>query len=228
VANNEKTKRKELKNGTRGEPTQEAAQAKKAEKARQENLQKTAMKRQGAACKKDVDPQGETSVVESSKKAPHKKDTSTKEKPKSGKRPQQANAPQGRRKVPTAGDDCGCKHHGLRELDPCEKGWIAAYVKVGAWLYRKPCIDCAARCNDTDETRERVLDASVLLLVREPIVAYICNCGPIGHKMMERGAGGVEYQCDMMLCLPCYSERGSKMEEGAGSKRRRRQKVNSY
>jgi hypothetical protein len=226
VANNEKRKRKGHQKDTRGEPTEEAAQMRKAEIARQDALLKTAMKRQGAACKGNGDENGNTDVVERGKEAPHHKDTTKKK--RAVRRPQQANEPQGRRKVPTAGDDHGCKHHGLRELDPCDKGWIASYVKVGAWLYRKPCIDCAARCEGTDGTRGRVLDASVLLRVKEPIVAYICNCGPIGHRMMEEDEGRDEYNCDMMLCLPCYSDRESKMEEGSGSKRRRRRKVNNY
>ena len=104
----------------------------------------------------------------------------------------------------------------------CDKAWIAAYVKVGGWLHKKPCIDCAAQCDSTKETREKVLDASVLLRLKQQSVAYICNCGHIGNKMEE---GEDDYQCDMMLCLPCYNESESKMGAGSGSKRKRRQKT---
>ena len=106
----------------------------------------------------------------------------------------------------------------------CEKAWMAAYVKVGGWLHKKPCVDCAAQCESTKETREKVLDASVLLRLKQQGVAYICNCGPIGHKMDEGEEGKEEYQCDMMLCIPCYSERESKMGAGSGRKRKRKQK----
>jgi hypothetical protein len=65
------------------------------------------------------------------------------------------------------------------------------------------------------------MDASVLVKEKGPNVAWICNCGPVGHKMKEGEDGREDYICNMMLCLPCYSERESKMGTGARTKRRR-------
>jgi hypothetical protein len=211
-------KRGKKKNQTQ-EPTQEAAQAIKVKEKEYEKLKKLAMKRQ----REDVNEAGDE---ESVRLDSHQKnssqttsDSAKKAATKKGKRP--APVPQGRRKVPTPGDESGCKHRGLRELDVCDKAWITAYVKVGAWLHKKPCIDCAAQSENVEGREERILDASVLLLLKQPDLAYICNCGPIGHKMEEGEEGKDEYQCDMMLCLPCYSERESKMK-GAGGRRMRR------
>jgi hypothetical protein len=174
----------------------------------------------------NVDEKGDSSInaaisttTSSKKKAANKKG-----KPRRAKKPKVAPVAQGRWKIPTAGDGSGCRHHGLRELTMCDKAWMAAYVKEGAWLHKKPCVDCAARGESTEETSEKVLDVSVLLRLKQQCVAYICNCGPTGHKMEEGEEGKDEYQCDMMLCLPCFSERESKMEAGDGGKRKRRQR----
>jgi hypothetical protein len=150
------------------------------------------------------------------------KSSKTKQLTKRARKPRKSAAPQGRRKVPTPGDASGCKHRGLRELDVCDKAWTTACVKVGAWLHKKPCIDCAAKSENGEGTGERVLDASVLLLLKQPSLACICNCGPVGHEMEEDEEGRDECQCDMMLCLPCCSDRDSRMTEVDGNKRRRR------
>ena len=227
VTTEKATKKREQRKEAK-KPTQEAAEAIKEKEKKSENLKKEPMKRQ----KGDLSEAGkvESVMLDSSNKACGVK-TSTKTKnPKAPKekRKKKAPLPQGRRKVPTPGDESGCKHRGLRELDVCDKAWIAAYVKVGAWLHKKPCIDCAAIGERVETATERVMDASMLLLLKQPNVAYICNCGPIGHKMEEGEEGKDEYQCDMMLCLPCYSERESKMDAGSGGKRKRKPKTNSY
>jgi hypothetical protein len=67
---------------------------------------------------------------------------------------------QGKRKAPEAGDQHGCNHHGLLELLPLPKASLEAYVKVGGWLYKKPCKDCAGKERDK---KEQVLDVSTLL-----------------------------------------------------------------
>jgi hypothetical protein len=202
-------------------PTEEASLAKKDKDKQRLVLQKKAMKRQKEAMTANENAGKE--AQDGSKKTPSKK--TNKGPQKRAKKRKQAAAPQGRRKVPTPGDTGGCKHRGLKELDVCDKAWLAACVKVGAWLHKKPCVDCAARRESGDETREIVLDASVLLLLKQPILAYICNCGPIGHKMEEGEEGREEYECDMMLCLPCYRDRESKLTTTMGSKRTRRQKT---
>jgi hypothetical protein len=97
------------------EPTQEAAQAKKDKEKRKTDLGKEAMKRQRG----DHEEAGkeESATLDSRKKTLSKKTAGKKVTTKKATRPRQVPIPQGRRKVPTAGDESGCKHHGLRELD---------------------------------------------------------------------------------------------------------------
>jgi hypothetical protein len=206
------------------DPTEEATIAKKEKEKQTLGREKAAMKRQKKGAVKATEKEKEAEQGDDRREG-ETKSSKTKQLTKRARKPRKSAAPQGRRKVPTPGDASGCKHRGLRELDVCDKVWIAAYVKVGAWLHKKPCIDCAAKGEDGEETGERVLDASVLLLLKQPSLAYICNCGPIGHKMEEGEEGRDEYQCDMMLCLPCYSTRDSLMTEVDGNKRRRRQRT---
>jgi hypothetical protein len=236
----EEARKRVMKQGVTQEPTEEAAQAKKDKEKRTAEMRKDAMKRQREAIKESGKEETQeartqkktTSTKKTSNKKTTNKETSNKEtsnrKPRSKKttRTKEAPIPQGRRKVPTAGDESGCKHSGLRELDVCDKTWITAYVKVGGWLHKKPCIDCAGKSKERGG--EAVLDASVLLLLKQKNVAYICNCGPIGHKMEEGEEGKEDYQCDMMLCLPCYSMRQTEMAAGTGSKRKRKKRVNNY
>jgi hypothetical protein len=59
---------------------------------------------------------------------------------------------------------------------------------VGAWLHKNPCFDYATR-EFTDKTRERALDVSVLLLVKELNIGFICNCSSIGHTMRDGDEG---------------------------------------
>ena len=204
-------KKKNKKNGK--DPTEEAAIAKKEKEKKDRTRLKDAWKRQ----KKDVEAEQDDGRKEEEKKRSKKK-----EEPKKARKQKKTAVPQGRRKVPTPGDASGCKHRGLRELDVCDKAWMTACVKVGAWLHKKPCIDCAAKSENGEATGERVLDASVLLLLKQPSLACVCNCGPTGHKMEEDEEGRDECQCDMMLCLPCCSDRDSRMTELHGRNKRRR------
>lgn len=193
--------------------------AKKQEATRVLNSHKNAMKKAVAASKGGAKKCG---TVKNTNKMEAVLETV-----KLPKAPRKPPVLQGRRRIPTPGDGHGCRHRGLRELDPCTKVWIGAYVKVGAWLHKKPCFDCANR-GEVEGTRERVLDASVLLRVRELNVAFICNCGPIGHKMMDDDDDKEDYNCDMMLCGPCYKEREMTLEGTDGSRRRNKRKTCSY
>lgn len=206
------------------EPTQEAAQAVKEKEKKAEQMKKKAHKRQKQATTgSELD---DTESGDSHKEAAISKESAKKKgRPKSTKKAKEAPVLQGRRQVPNAGDGSGCKHHGLRELVMCEKAWMRAYVKIGGWLHNKPCVDCAAKSDGTKETGGKVMDASALLLLKQDNVAYICNCGPIGHKMMEDEKGKEDCQCDMMLCLPCHSERENKLGTGSRSKRKRNPKT---
>jgi hypothetical protein len=208
----EKEREKELETGGVSEPTQEAALAKTQRKKRVSQNQKEAMKRAATASKGEN--KGKNSIPKRARKASaHDADLPPVQSPKV------LPVLQGRRKTPTPNDNHGCKHHGLSELSPCDKQWIKAYVKVGAWLHQKPCFDCASD-QITNTSRERVLDASVLLQAKGKNVAFICNCGPQGHKMEEGEDGKEDYQCDMMLCVPCYNKRDSIREGDPSSKRR--------
>jgi hypothetical protein len=220
-----------MRQGVFQEPTQEAAEAKKAKEKRAADMKRDAMKRQKENLEETETQEGEKETgpgkrTTSRKKTANKEASNRKARSKKDPTTKQAPKPQGRRKVPTAGDEGGCKHSGLMELDVCDKTWIAAYVKVGAWLHKKPCVDCAGKSQERGG--EAVLDASVLLLLKQKNVAYICNCGPIGHKMEEGEEGKEDYQCDMMLCVPCYSMRQTEMAAGTGSRRKRKKRVNHY
>jgi hypothetical protein len=201
------------------EPTQEAAEATKEKENANVKLVKGAMVRQGAIVngnetrvKKGTGSAWKTTVGDG------KKGTAKLAEKKSSKKQKRVDIPQGRRKVPTPGDESGCKHRGLMELVVCNKVWMAAYVKVGAWLHKMPCIDCAASCQDT----------SALSVLKQPKEGYICNCGPIAHKMEEEQEGKQAYKCNMMLCMTCYSDRVSKMETGPRSRRRRNTREREY
>jgi hypothetical protein len=62
--------------------------------------------------------------------------------------------------------------------------YLEAYVKVGGWLYKKPCKDCAEK--EGAGTEQQVLDVSTLLgLKGRKDVGYYCNSGPAGHRMGE-------------------------------------------
>ena len=131
---------------------------------------------------------------------------------------------QGKRKVPEASDGHGCKHHGLLELLALPKGYLKVYVREGEWLHKKPCKDCAQKESGCPDL---VLDISSLLKVKgKGDVGYYCNCGPTGHKMKldEDPVYKQQYDCDMVLCLPCYDDRKLKMGDRGTTKRLRRRK----
>lgn len=211
----EKERTKELETRGVSEPTQEAAVAKTQKKQEVQNSQKEAMKRAATASKGEH--KGKQPTLERLRNATVQLAT-----PLPLDNPKVQPSLQGRRKLPTPNDNHGCKHNGLGELSPCDRGWIRAYIKVGAWLHQKPCLDCAT-ADKTDNSSQRVLDPSVLLLAKGTTVAFICNCGPVGHKMGEK-KGKEDYQCDMMLCVPCYNKRADKREEEQGGRRRSKRK----
>jgi hypothetical protein len=91
-------------------------------------------------------------------------------------------------------------------------------VKVGGWLYRKPCKDCAGKERDK---KEQVLDVSTLLgLKGRKDVGYYCNSGPAGHRMGDEAEWRHKWTCDMVLCLDCYAQRLTSM--GSSKRTRRR------
>ena len=149
----------------------------------------------------------------------------TKEKAPRKKKPPAKIVSQGKRKVPEASDGHGCKHHGLLELLALPKGYLKVYVREGEWLHNKPCKDCAQKESGCPDL---VLDISSLLKVKGKgdVIGYYCNCGPTGHKMKgdEDPVYKQQYDCDMVLCLPCYDERKLRMGDGGTAKRLRRRK----
>ena len=132
--------------------------------------------------------------------------------------------PQGGRKVPEASDKNGCVHQGLLELLALPKAYLEVYVRVGGWLHKKPCKDCAVKEGDS---AGRVLDVSTLLgLKGKNSLGYYCNCGPTGHKMVmdDEPVWKQQWSCDMVLCMPCYDERMKRMGEEGGRRNRRQKK----
>jgi hypothetical protein len=116
-------RQKGLKSKVRGEPTEAAALARKAETMRVANLHKRAMKSQGAALGDGVNE--ESALTGTVKMC--KKDCGKNRKQKKTTAEKKVPLHQGWRQVPTPTDDHGCKHYGLRDLDPCDKVWLAAY-----------------------------------------------------------------------------------------------------
>jgi hypothetical protein len=128
---------------------------------------------------------------------------------------------QGKRKVPEATDTHGCSHYGVRDLKALPKDYLESYVKVGGWLHKKPCKDCATR---EENGREKVLDVSTLLNLKgnRDAVGYYCNSGPTGHTMGEEEEWRHQWTCDMVLCRECY---GDRLETSGDSKRNRRNQI---
>jgi hypothetical protein len=129
---------------------------------------------------------------------------------------------QGGRKVPEARDKHGCVHHGLMDLLALPKGYLKTYMKVGGWLYKKPCKDCEKKERGSPK---QVLDVSSLLELKGTTeVGYYCNCGPAAHlmNMEEQPTYKKQWTCDMVLYMPCYDGRKSTMGVGGASKRIRR------
>jgi hypothetical protein len=128
----------------------------------------------------------------------------------------------GKRKVPEATDDHGCRHYGLLGLKPLPKNYLESYVKKGGWLYKVPCKDCAVK--SSEENKEGgVVDVESLLSIRgRKDVGYYCNCGPTGYAMDDDHDYKALWTCDMILCMNCYNERTSKMNNNGGSRRTRR------
>ena len=125
---------------------------------------------------------------------------------------------QGQRKVPEAGDTYGCNHHGLLDLLLLPKDYLETFTKVGVWLDKKPCKDCAKR---EDDGSSKVLEVATLLNLkgmRE--LGYYCNCGPTGHNMKEGTEWKHQWTCDMVLCMTCYDKRRMTMGNGKRSRRR--------
>ena len=96
----------------------------------------------------------------------------------------------------------------------------AAYMKVGGWLHKKPCKDCAER---EENGRERVLDVSMLLNLKgsKDVVGYYCNSGPVGHSMGEEEEWRHRWTCDMVLCKDCFSERETTLGDCKRTRRSR-------
>jgi glucan-binding YG repeat protein len=230
-------KRNELQKRTRDELTQEAKEAKKQETDILEGRLKSTMKRVAKSAKKCTsnDSQVEktksktksesltkkeqkTTAVKSTDKvvAPVAKSTTKTTKPK------KVGELQGQRKVPEPSDQHGCTHSGLMELIALPKAYLETYVKVGGWLYRMPCKDCA--CRDNEESQDvQVMDVSTLLVRKGRDIGYYCNCGPTGHKMGADHAYKPLWTCDMVLCTGCYGKRVEKMSSCGRRSRRHHQ-----
>ena len=223
----EAAKRRELNKKRIKELTQGAAQSREREKKELEVIHKDVMKKAkptATKSKKKTDRRAKGKETEKSK------DTNEvipanpvvgQGREKGRKKTKVAEPAQGKRKAPEAGDKHGCNHNGLLELLPLPKAYLEAYVKVGGWLYKKPCKDCAEREGDGTE---QVLDVSTLLgLKGRKDVGYYCNSGPAGHRMGEDAEWRHQWTCDMALCMDCYAHRLTSM----GSSKRTRQKYQS-
>lgn len=131
--------------------------------------------------------------------------------------------PQGMRKAPVACDKQGCDHSGLLDLLPLDRKRLQACVKKGGWLCKAPCCDCA---NDEGGGDKRVLDVSDALKVKgKGELGVCCNCGPVGHNVVEEEepVRKRQWTCTMVLCPRCVSKRKAAMG-GTDSRRSRKPK----
>ena len=136
--------------------------------------------------------------------------------------------PQGERKLPKASDTHGCGHSGLLELLPLERKYLQTHVKAGGWLHETPCTDCA---KNEGGGNNRVLDVSVLLNLKgraDSELGVCCNCGPVGHRMVEEEEPVRKqlWACNLVLCKGCFDRRKIGMGDttDGGGKRTRRKK----
>lgn len=133
--------------------------------------------------------------------------------------------PQGGRKVPVASDKHGCDHSGLLELLALERKYLQTFVKMGGWLYQTPCHDCAKNEAGGDK---RVLEVSSLLLLKgKQELGVYCNCGPVGHKMVQEDepVRKQQWACNMVLCMDCFNRRKTGMGDTGGKRTRREIKM---
>jgi hypothetical protein len=159
-------------------------------------------------------------------KSKKQKETVLKEKLKErpAKKKRLNKAAQGERKVPVATDKHGCEHSGLLELLALERKYLQTFVKMGGWLYQTPCHDCA---KNEDGGDERVLEVSSLLTLKgKQELGVYCNCGPVGHKMVQEDepVRKQQWACNMVLCMDCFNRRKTEMGD-TGGKRTRREKT---
>ena len=167
-----------------------------------------------------------TKKKSSTKQKPKGKVTSSKKKPKSSKKKTEVNEDpkeqKGTRQVPKPRDEHGCMHCGIFDLKTLSRDDLKYYTKEGAWLEKKPCLDC-----DKKElgTEEKVMDVGVLLnwkgLDTDEMARY-CNYGAGAHGSDDPSS--TSFACNMVLCNPCYTKRveGAETQLGTNSRRSNR------
>ena len=104
------------------------------------------------------------------------------------------------------------------------KAYLRTYVKCDGWLYKRLCKSCATDAKESRDGDVKVMDVSSLLSLKTKKggVGWYCNCGPVGHKMVEGHEYKRVYTCDMVLCPPCFSKRIEKRDTGKGRSLRQR------
>jgi hypothetical protein len=244
----EKKAEESLKLSSTREITEDAVLAEREEKNKLEKLLKETMKKRVRAPPTEMDTtydKGKSSVVidgaknNKGQKRKSKDKVSQKANPATKvARPKVVAEPKGTRKIPTPCDDNGCIHMGCGELMPLPKVYLKAYVKVGGWLYQKPCRDCKQKENAADE-KDKIEDGRVLILadllsskeVKSALqIAWYCNYGARAHGLDEGDEFKSKFACDMVLCVGCYDNRvrintsGDK-DEGTVTRRSRRGRV---
>ena len=200
-----------------------AAQAEMAKKTVQKQKEKVRLLYKQATEPKKRQP--EKSNVASAPKKKTKTNKETVKKARTTRIKEADKAPQGERKVPSASDGHGCVHSGVLELRTIDRVYLQAYVKENGWLYQMPCKDCAKK-KEGPGGDKGVMEVSSLLDLRgKQQLGVFCNCGPVGHKMVEEDdpVRKKQWTCDMFLCMECFNKRINGMGDAGGGRRTRRQ-----
>ena len=237
----EMTRNEELQKKQTVDLTAEHVTKARYDRKRQKDLQTTAEKnsrRKMIVTKTDVE-KAEINENKDSKEKSGKgrktKDANSDPPPKATKvKTRQLPQTQGTRKLPIPCDKYGCPHVGVLDLNELPRSYLKTYVKKGGWLYQMPCYDCKkkslVKSNIQKAGTVQVLEVAELLKNKKgnaDEMARYCNYGVASHGMKVDDEWKKDFECNMVLCVPCYTERLEESGQGIGGKEKGRRRTRS-